>query len=84
MGNNVVTKLPHELGQLEKLRSLDVSKNKLKLLPPDLGELHEVLVEFSTSLNPCSCSLPLPLICVIIRCALTMRETCVQSSRSWI
>ncbi len=68
MGNNVVTKLPHELGQLEKLRSLDVSKNKLKLLPPDLGELHEVLVEFSTSLNPCSCSLPLPLICVIIRC----------------
>ncbi len=35
-------------------RSLDLTKNKLKLLPPDLGELHETLTELSISLNPCT------------------------------
>ena len=58
LGNNNITRLPHEIGQLEKLRSLDMTKNKLKLLPPDLGELEEVLQELSLSLNPCSYSPP--------------------------
>ena len=44
-------KLPFELGKLNNLRTLNVSANKIRLLPPDLGH-NQSLEKLDVSSNP--------------------------------
>lgn len=44
MSNNLLKKLPHGIGNLRKLRELDLEENKLECLPNEIAYLKELQV----------------------------------------
>ena len=42
MSNNLLRKLPSGIGQLQKLRVLDLEENKLDSVPNEIGRLREL------------------------------------------
>lgn len=51
VSNNKIEELPHELGALSKLKILNVSGNKLKLIPPDVADIEQI-EKIDISVNP--------------------------------
>lgn len=46
MSNNLLKKLPHGIGNLRKLRELDLEENKLECLPNEIAYLKDLQVSF--------------------------------------
>lgn len=46
MSNNLLKKLPHGIGNLRKLRELDLEENKLECLPNEIAYLKDLQVHF--------------------------------------
>lgn len=44
MSNNLLKKLPHGIGNLRKLRELDLEENKLECLPNEIAYLKDLQV----------------------------------------
>lgn len=44
LSNNLLKKLPHGIGNLRKLRELDLEENKLECLPNEIAYLKELQV----------------------------------------
>ena len=47
LSNNLLKKLPHVLGNLRKLRELDLEENKLESLPNEIAYLKDLQVKHS-------------------------------------
>ena len=47
LSNNLLKKLPHGIGNLRKLRELDLEENKLECLPNEIAYLKDLQVRFS-------------------------------------
>lgn len=47
LSNNLLKKLPHGIGNLRKLRELDLEENKLESLPNEIAYLKDLQVRFS-------------------------------------
>jgi len=48
LSNNLLKKLPHGIGNLRKLRELDLEENKLETLPNEIAYLKEIQVSLLT------------------------------------
>lgn len=46
LSNNLLKKLPHGIGNLRKLRELDLEENKLECLPNEIAYLKDLQVRF--------------------------------------
>lgn len=46
LSNNLLKKLPHGIGNLRKLRELDLEENKLECLPNEIAYLKDLQVTF--------------------------------------
>ena len=46
LSNNLLKKLPHGIGNLRKLRELDLEENKLESLPNEIAYLKDLQVRF--------------------------------------
>ena len=46
LSNNLLKKLPHGIGNLRKLRELDLEENKLECLPNEIAYLKDLQVHF--------------------------------------
>lgn len=46
LSNNLLKKLPHGIGNLRKLRELDLEENKLECLPNEIAYLKDLQVGF--------------------------------------
>lgn len=44
LSNNLLKKLPHGIGNLRKLRELDLEENKLECLPNEIAYLKDLQV----------------------------------------
>lgn len=47
LSNNLLKKLPHGIGNLRKLRELDLEENKLECLPNEIAYLKDLQVSVS-------------------------------------
>lgn len=59
LSNNLLKKLPHGIGNLRKLRELDLEENKLESLPNEIAYLKDLQASF-----PDMQLSPLYLICI--------------------
>lgn len=46
LSNNLLKKLPHGIGNLRKLRELDLEENKLESLPNEIAYLKDLQASF--------------------------------------
>lgn len=51
LSNNLLKKLPHGIGNLRKLRELDLEENKLECLPNEIAYLKDLQVGFCKCRN---------------------------------